>query len=246
MMVALISGEHPASAGLACSSRQPAANISGLSWVNCAKMRSASCRMLRAGSLRSPDFSRRDSSAEIKNGHAHGQTVGNLIENDAACSVGDFAVDLDAAIDRPRMHDQAIRLQQFRPLLGQAKQRGVFDNAGKVFFALTFVLDAQKIYNVGIREDIVDLVRNADAEFLELARHQRAGANQCDARAKFEQTKNVRARHATEQNVSDDDDVELVDLFSLFTNRVKIEQPLGGMFVSAVTGIDDARLQSLG
>ncbi len=60
--------------------------------------------------------SRRDSSAEIKNGHADGETVGDLIENDALQAVGDFAVDLDAAIDRARMHDQAIRLQKFCPL----------------------------------------------------------------------------------------------------------------------------------
>ena len=58
----------------------------------------------------------RDPSAEIQNGHAHGQTVGHLIENDALLAIGDFAVDLDAAIDRAGMHDQAIGLQQFRAL----------------------------------------------------------------------------------------------------------------------------------
>src|SRR3984893_11485513 len=58
----------------------------------------------------------RNSSAEIKNGHADGEAVGDLVKNDALCAVSDVAVDLDAAIDRPRMHDQAIRLQQFRPL----------------------------------------------------------------------------------------------------------------------------------
>ena len=44
----------------------------------------------------------RDSSAEIKNRHAHGEAVGDLIENDALRAVGDFAVDLDSAIDRAR------------------------------------------------------------------------------------------------------------------------------------------------
>src|SRR5438552_81509 len=120
MIVVLISGEHRLPA---CSPRQPAANISGLFWVNGAKIGSASCRTLQAGSLRSPEeswpaqlSSCRNSSTEIKNSHAHGQAVGDLVKNDALCAVSDFAVDLDAAIDRPRMHDQAIRLQKFCPL----------------------------------------------------------------------------------------------------------------------------------
>jgi hypothetical protein len=52
-------------------------------------MRSAGCRTLQAGSLRSPEeyfptqFSRRNSSAEIENGHAHRQPIRDLIENDA-------------------------------------------------------------------------------------------------------------------------------------------------------------------
>ena len=60
------------------------------------------------------------------------------------------------------------------------------------------MLNAQQIYDVRIREDIVDLVRNADAEFFELAWRQRAGTDQRDARAKFEQTKNVRTGDAAE------------------------------------------------
>src|SRR6476619_3044260 len=47
-----------------------------------------------------------DPSAEIEDGHPHGETVGDLFENDALGAVREFAVDLDAAIDRTRMHDQ--------------------------------------------------------------------------------------------------------------------------------------------
>ena len=81
--------------------------------------RSAISSRLFAGSMMRPLRMSRvhgvgDPSAEIKNGHAHGETVGDLVENDALHAVGDFAVDFDAAIDRARMHDQAIGLQQFR------------------------------------------------------------------------------------------------------------------------------------
>ena len=63
---------------------------------------------------RVPACSCRDPSAQIQNRHANGETVGHLIENDALQSVGNVAVDLDPAVDRSGMHDQAIRFQEFR------------------------------------------------------------------------------------------------------------------------------------
>src|SRR4030095_11109861 len=63
-------------------------------------------------------MSRRDSSTKIQNSHAHGEPVGDLVENDALQAVGDFTVTLDAAVDRPRMHDQTIGFQKLRPLFG--------------------------------------------------------------------------------------------------------------------------------
>src|SRR5439155_880155 len=52
----------------------------------------------------------------IKTGHAHSEAVGDLIKNDALQPVSDAAVDLDATVDRARMHDQAIRFQKLRAL----------------------------------------------------------------------------------------------------------------------------------
>ncbi len=60
------------------------------------------------------------------------------------------------------------------------------------------------------------------------------------------QAKNVRARHAAEKNVADDRDVKPGNFSALLTNRVKVEQRLGGMFVRAVAGIDHARFQAAG
>ena len=47
----------------------------------------------------------RDSSAQVKNRHAHSETVGDLVKNHALQAVGDFAIDLDTAIDRSGMHN---------------------------------------------------------------------------------------------------------------------------------------------
>ncbi len=65
------------------------------------------------------------------------------------------------------------------------------------------------------------------AEFFEIARNQRARPDQGDARAKFEQAENVRARDAAEQDVADDDNVQSGHS-SLLSNRVNIEKPWVG------------------
>ena len=56
--------------------------------------------------------------AEVKHRHADGEAVGDLVEDDAARAVGEFAVDLDAAIDRAGMHDQASGFSSFARALG--------------------------------------------------------------------------------------------------------------------------------
>ncbi len=130
-------------------------------------------------------WSRRNPSAQIQNSHADGQTVADLIENDALRTIGDFAVDLDPAIDRAGMHDETIRLQHFCPLFGQPEQRPVFADAGEIFFALTLVLNAQQVYHVGVGKNMVDLVRNGHTEFFEFARDKGARSDQCDLCAQF-------------------------------------------------------------
>src|SRR5581483_3682039 len=139
----------------------------------------------------------------IKNRHAHSEAVGDLIENHALSAVSNFAVDLDATIDRARMHDETIGLENLRALFGESEKRGVLTDSGKIFFALTFVLNAQKIHYVHFRQHFIDRVRNGDAKLFEFPRHECAWSNQRDASAQLEETKNIRARDAAEQNVTD-------------------------------------------
>jgi hypothetical protein len=127
-----------------------------------------------------------------------------LIENDAVQSIGDLAVDLDAAVDGTGMHDQAIGLQKFGAFFGETEEVNVFADARKIFSALAFVLNAQKVDHIRAWKHVLDLMRNFDSEFLKFARHECARADQRDARAELEQTKNVRARHAAKQNIADD------------------------------------------
>ena len=101
---------------------------------------------------------------------------------------------------------------------------GCIRRAREIFFALPLVLDAKEIHHVGVGQDVVDLVRDGDAEFFELARHERARADQRHARAEFEQPENIRARDAAKKDVADDRDMETGDLASLFADGVEVEQ----------------------
>jgi hypothetical protein len=53
-----------------------------------------------------------------QHGHADGQAVGDLLEDDAVLPVGDFAFHLQAAIDRAGVHHYDVRLG---PLHGEKK-----------------------------------------------------------------------------------------------------------------------------
>jgi branched-chain amino acid transport system permease protein len=48
--------------------------------------------------------------AKVKHGHADGDAVGDLLEDDAAGGVGDVGVDLDAAVDGTWVHDDGFGL----------------------------------------------------------------------------------------------------------------------------------------
>ena len=48
--------------------------------------------------------------AEVEDSHADSDAVGHLLEDDAAGGVGDVAVDLDAAVDGARVHDDGVGL----------------------------------------------------------------------------------------------------------------------------------------
>src|SRR5690349_6630481 len=54
---------------------------------------------------------------EEEHGHAHGQAVGDLLEDHGAAAIGDFAVNLDTAVDGAGMHDERIGLGERQSLL---------------------------------------------------------------------------------------------------------------------------------
>ena len=64
--------------------------------------------------------------AEEKDGHADGDAVGHLFEDDAAGTVRQFAVDFDAAVDGARVHDDRLRIEPAGAGFIEAEHAGVF------------------------------------------------------------------------------------------------------------------------
>src|SRR5437667_12411780 len=108
------------------------------------------------------------------------------------------------------------------------------------------MLNPKQIHHVGSRQDFVDVVRNRDTHPFKLTRHQRTRSDQSYARAKFEQTKDIRTRDAAKEDVANDNDMKSGHGTFSCANGVKIQERLGGMLVRAVTRIDDARLKAFG
>ena len=161
-------------------------------------------------------------------------------------TIGQFAVDLDAAIDGAGMHDQAIGLEPFTPLFRQAEQPDVFTDAGEIFLPLSLVLNAQEVYDVRGLQHFVEIVSDGHAEFLEFARHQCAWPDQSHPRPEFQEPKDVRAGHAAEKNITDDRHVQSGNRALPRLNGVKIEQRLSGVFVRSVARVDNAGAEALG
>ena len=119
-----------------------------------------------------------------------------MVEDDAAVAIGDLAVDLHATVDRTGVHDECVRFEAGRTLLGEAEERRVFPEAWEVFLALALMLDAQKIEDIDVFQNIVELVRDGDAHLFKSPRDQRTGADERHARAELEQSVDITAGYS--------------------------------------------------
>src|SRR2546426_810839 len=130
--------------------------------------RSMTASVFVAGSItRPPLISKLAKSAsrqEVQDGHPHGDAVGDLLQDHRIRAVGHGAVDLDAAVHRPGMHDDDVGAGPPRALGGQAEQVVVLARGGERPALLPLPLDAQHHDHVGPLDGLVDPVRHADTE----------------------------------------------------------------------------------
>src|SRR5436190_24331268 len=96
--------------------------------------------------------------AEVEDSHPHREAVGYLIENHTPGTVGQLAVNYDAAVNRTRMYDQTTGFEELGALPGQTKERGIFAETRKILLPLALMLDAQEIDHIRPGQNRIQIV----------------------------------------------------------------------------------------
>ncbi len=179
---------------------------------------------------------------QVQHGHAHGDAVGDLIENHRPRAVGDVRVDLDAAVHRARVHDDRVRRRALEARRRQAEQREVLAHRRQEQAVHALVLHAQHHDDVGAVERVVDRRRRrCTPSRSRPGGISVAGPQARDVGAHLRQQQHVRAQHAAVQQVADDRDAQAREPALVLDHRERVEQRLRRMLVRAVAGVDDAR-----
>jgi competence protein ComEC len=180
---------------------------------------------------------------EVKDRHADREAVGHLFQNDRTIPVGGVGIDLHPAVDRARVHDEHVRFEARHAGAVETELGAVLANARKHCLTLPLVLDAEQVHHVGIAQSLGHIPGDATAEFLEDLGDERGRTAQGDLGPEFAQRPDVRPRHAAEQDVPHDDDLEALEGAALLADGEDIEERLGGMLMRTVAGVDDAGLE---
>ena len=178
----------------------------------------------------------------VQHGHPHHHAGGHLLADDRLRRVDHLGGQLDAAVDRARVHEHLPAREA--PAVDLVA-RGVLAQRGHEAVGHPLVLHPQRVDHVGLAEPVERELHLA-AERLHVARDQRRRPADGDLGAEHVEGVDARARHARVQDVADDPDVRAVDLADPVAQRVHVEQRLRRVLVLAVAGVDHARVGPAG
>src|SRR5512134_1560502 len=111
-----------------------------------------------AGSTTSPPFNSSFTSGrlffgatrqQVEDGHAHGDAVRDLLEDDGIGPVGHLGRDFHAAVHRAGMHDDGVVLRELRPLRRESELLEVLAGVREEVPVHPFLLDAEHHDHVG-------------------------------------------------------------------------------------------------
>ena len=161
----------------------------------------------------------------------------------------DGRVDLDALVHRSGVHHRRARAHGRDARLREAPGPRVLADRGEQPGLLALALEPEGDDAIGAVERPIDVGLVADPA-REIAapprRRQESGrAGQRDAGAERDERVDVAARDAAVEDVADDDDPLPREIPELRAQRVRVEQALGRMCVSAVARIDHGRADAL-
>ncbi|MBX3745443.1 MAG: ComEC/Rec2 family competence protein [Verrucomicrobiae bacterium] len=183
---------------------------------------------------------------EVEDGHADGEAVGHLFEDDGAFAIGGIGIDFDPAINGAGVHDEDIGFEVGHAAAIETVLGAIFADPGEHRLALPFVLNAEEIDDIGVAEGLIDIPADAAAHAFEDGGHEGWGAAEGDGGAEFAEGPDVGPGDAAEEDVPHDGDFETLEGALFLPDGEDIEKGLCGVFVGTVAGIDDAGLEKAG
>ena len=112
--------------------------------------------------------------------------------------------------------------------------------------ALAFMLNTQKIHDVGTRQRFFQIVADPDSGSCEFTRNQCGRPGKSHVCAELEKSPHIASCNAAVENVTDNRNVQPFQRAFLLAHGEKVEQCLRRMAVRAVTGVDDAAADTRG
>src|SRR4051794_13330453 len=144
----------------------------------------------------------------LKHRHPHRHSHFHLLPDQRLRAVRHDRVDLDAAVHRPGMHHQRVRLGISELLLVEPEIVKIFARGRHEGTVHALALQPQHHDNVGTIETLAHVARHFDAHPLDAARQQRGGGHYADAGAHGIEQENIGTRHPRMHDVAADRDDE--------------------------------------
>src|SRR5580704_2669291 len=169
----------------------------------------------------------------------------DLLANETPWPVGDGGIDFDAAVDRPWVQDERIRLGIRKLCLVEPEKAEIFLGRGNIAALHPLALQAQHHHDVGAVEPRAHVPENLDPHALDSGRQQRRWPGHAHPRAERREQQYIGARDTRMKDVTADRDRETFDPALVAPDRERIEQRLGWMLMRAIARIDDRAIDLL-
>lgn len=191
---------------------------------------------------------------QVQDGHPGGDAVGDLLDGRAAVGVGDLGGDLHAAVHRAGVHHDGVLGHLRHAVAVEPVPAGVLALGREEGRVHAFALHTQHHHRIGLRQHVVEVVRDLAGPGLDADRDERGRGHQGDLGAEGVQQVDVGAGHAAVQDVADDGDPAAVQVLAeagvaadqAAAHGEGVQQGLGGVLVGAVAGVDDGGVDPAG
>ena len=160
--------------------------------------------------------------------------------------VGHFAVYLNTAVHRPRVHDQSVRFGRPQLVVIKAVEIKIFAHRGHETAGHAFGLQAQHHDDVTVDQALGQIVMNINAEPVDMGRQQGRRRHHPHPRAHGVEQMDIGAGHPAMADIAANGHVQPLDPALAAADGERVEQSLSGMLMAAVAGVDDRAIDLFG